>query len=566
MSAAAATVDGPAWRVEGERAYLELPDYSLRSYETLVRVRAALPRVEAVGPLTLACAAAELVRLGIDVRAQLGGFDGAEAHLFEDQRYLVDVAIRRKRFAIYAECGFGKTACLLAWALAVVRRTWKRVLIVTPLAVVPQVFEEYARFYPGEPELADVRALGGIAAWRADVNAPAIGVVNVDAFRKAQDLEGLGGLVLDEASVLKAMAGTLRNAIVRSVAPVEYRLACSATPAPNDLEEYVSQALFLGVVRTHKEFFADFFQSDGEGGWSLRGHARAAFYEFMASWSVWVRDPATYGFPARLGGVPAPVFVDVHVPATAEQVAESRAHRKTGHLFLDEVGVVKRGKLAQLSRGFLYEKGKPTRAIASHKPAAVADAVCAHPGERAVVWVTYNEEARLIAEALRARGRAVAVVDGDTPDAERDAAVRGINRGGEGAPDVLVAKPATLGFGLNLQGASVCVFSGVSDSFEQDYQAFRRLFRYGQRQRVTCYYVFTDFEAPMLANVRAKRAAWEAQAEAMERAYRAACGAELDLYRGGGSAAPTSTQFRLTDADRRALARVARTNHERAAA
>lgn len=546
-----------ALALKGETATLTLPDWSLASYRTWIALKAALPRVEVRAPRTIACPAADLARLGVDVRAALGGYEPAAGGdpLFDDQRYVVDVALRRRRFAIYAECGWGKTAAYLAWARAVAARTGgRKVLVVCPLRVVRQTVAEHAKFWPDGPQPANLRAVpGGLRAWLADPDAPALGVLNVDAFRRGVDLAGLAGIVLDEASVLKAMAGVVRNHLVRAVAGVEYRLACSATPAPNDLEEYVSQALFVGAVTSHKEFFADYFQSDGEGGWSLRPHARDAFHAFMASWSIWIRDPATYGFAPRLGGVPAPVFHDVHVPPTPAQLAAAREHRKVGHLFLDEVGVVKRGKLAQLARGFLYEDGG-ARPVASHKPAAVADAVCAHPGARAVVWVTFNEEGRLVAAALAARGRRVVVVDGAT---DEDACADAVARLEAGAADVLVAKPAAMGFGLNLQCASVVVFSGVSDSFEQDYQALRRCFRYGQTRAVHCYYVATDFEVAMLANVRAKRVAWEGQAAAMERAYRDAAGADLALYRGAAPTAPATTRYELSAADVAALRKVA---------
>jgi hypothetical protein len=432
--------------------------------------------------------------------------------------------------------------------------TGRKVLVVAPLQVTRQHLAEHARFWPTGHQPVSLRGWdGGLSAWLADPSAPALGVINVDVFRKAQDLTGLAGIVLDESSVLKQMAGVLRNNLVRAVHGIEYRLACSATPAPNDLEEYVSHALWVGAVKGHKEFFADFFSSDGEGGWYLRPHARAAFYSFMASWSVWIRDPAVYGFPARLGGVPAPVFHDVAVEATAEQHEAAKAHRKVGHLFLDEVGVVKRGKLAQLSRGFLYEDGE-AKALASRKPAAVADCVCAHPDERAVVWVTFNEEGALVGRELERRGRNVVTVSGEQDDDARTAALEAFEHG---AADVLVGKPGQLGFGLNLQHASVCVFSGVSDSFERDYQALRRLFRYGQTRPVHCYYVATEFEAPMLTNLRRKRAQWEEQAAEMERAYLAASGTDLALYRGAGALEAAGYRASLSDRDRTVLSAVA---------
>lgn len=542
-------------RIDGDRAEIEVPDYGLESYRTLVTVKAAIPRADADGRV-IRCAAADLIALGIVPPSEIGDWV-APAALFEDQAYAVATALRRKRFAIFAEAGWGKTASQLAWALAVHRATGGRVLLVAPLAVVRQTIRELAKHFPDASErIENLRdRKGGIRAWLDDPTGAALAIVNVDVFRKAADLTGLAGLVLDESSILKQASGTIRNNLVRAAQPVPYRLACSATPAPNDLEEYVSHALFLGVIRTHKEFFADYFASDGEGGWTLRGHASAAFYAFMASWSVWMRDPAVFGFAPRLGGIPAPEFHDVRVEATAAQVEAAKAFRKPGHLFLDEVGVVSRAKLAQLSRGFLYEESedgvRSVRAIESAKPASVVAAVLAHPDERAIVWVQFNEEGRLIREALERAGRVTVLVDGDTSEEARDAACLAIN---DGAAQALIAKPSALGFGVNLQGASVCVFSGITDSFEQDYQAFRRCFRYGQTKRVHCYYVATEFELPQLTNLRAKRAAWAEQAAAMERAYLEASAADLAIHRRAAPTPPPRIRAELSDADLSALA------------
>ncbi len=567
-SKSSATLDGLAVTFAGEVATISLPDHSEASYARFVKIKAGLARYDFADPFPryastcaprFVVATPDLAALGLDVPRAVASVEGDVAELFEDQRWVLEVALRRKRFAVFAEAGWGKTVTQLAFARAAARATGLPSLIVAPLSVVPQTTEEHRDFWPDGAQLVDVRAAGGVRAWLDSEPGPVVGIVNVDAFRKPVDLAGLGCFVLDESSVLKAMAGVTRNVLCRAVQCVEYRLACSATPAPNDLEEYVSHALFLGAVKNHKEFFADYFDADGEGGWHLRPHAREAFYRFMSTWSVWVRRPERYGFAARLGGIPTPAFRDVEVALTPEQRKESVPHRKAGSLLLDEVGVVKRSKLAQVSRGFLYEgegKTRHARRISSLKPAAVASAVAEHPEERAVVWVSFDEEAAILAEALRVVGRRVVIVDGSTPEAARFAAVRAINEGGDGAPDTLIAKPATMGFGINLQGASVVVFSGVGDSFEQDYQALRRSFRYGQLRTVTCYYVLTELERMMLDNVRAKRAAWEEQTDAMEAAFAAAHALDLAAYRGASLRVDARTAYTLSNDDRAALGSV----------
>ena len=571
----AALVDPAAVTVEGDLARIDLGDWSLQSYRRFVQIKGRLSTYDVRdafrrgglrdhGPVRpqLVSPVGDLAALGVAPPRPAGSQDPAHPAMFEDQRWVLELALRRKRFALFAEAGWGKTLTLLAFARAAVALAGKPVLVVVPLAVYGQTFEEWAHWWPGEALPRNLRAESlDVRAWVAE-GRPEVGVVNVDAFRaEGPALDGLGGFVLDESSILKNMAGRIRTAITKAVRPVEYRLACSATPAPNDLEEYVSHALFVGAVKDHKEFFADFFDADGAGGWHLRKHAREAFYRFMASWSVWMRRPERYGFPARLGGIPAPIFADVDVEPTPEQQAEAKAFRRGGSLFLESTGVVERSKLAQISRGFLYERrgGKTVaRPIPSRKPDAVAACVARHPEARAIVWVAFDEEARIVAEALARVGRRSFAIDGSTSDGARAAAVRAINAHDPAGPDVLVAKAATMGFGVNLQGASVVVFSGVGDSFEQDYQSLRRAFRYGQTRTVHCYYVVTPFERAMLDNVRQKRAAWAEQTDAMEEAFVAAQSHELARHRGELRVDEDRTAFALSAADLAALAALAR--------
>lgn len=568
------TFGNAALTITDTRATFTLPDFGIESYRTFVTIKAALPRVEVDAKArTLTCHVADLARLGVDVRALAGGLDDDEApFLYPDQRYVVDVALRRRCFDIFGRCGFGKSPCLWTWARQAAKRTGRRVLVVAPKGVVYPLLGEYKKFWPDAPQPANVMEWkGGFEAWSRDPTAPTLGIVNVDLFRKPRNLTFLGGVVLDEASKIKQAGGVLWKNVLSSFKPVEYVLGCTATPAPNEEREYAAQALMVRAVNSHKEFFADFFDSTEECGWVLRPHAKDAYYAFMASWSIWIRDPSVYGFAPRLKPIPPPVFADVEVALTPEQERVARSLRAASSrrgqmsLYHEAVGVALQQKLSQVARGFLYEneevagaKGKSKKKrrvthIPSRKPDAVADIAARHAraGERSVVWVELNEESALIAEALRARGVKVVEVTAATTDADQYAAVEDLNAG---RIDVLVAKIAALGFGVNLQGANVVIFSGINDSFEQDHQGFNRVHRDGQERTVYCYYVVTPLEAAMLANVREKRARWLSDAEEMERAYCAAMRADLDTWRGASAPVAHRTRHQLSLADRTVLA------------
>ena len=69
--------------------------------------------------------------------------------LFPFQRDLVSWSLRKGRAAIFADCGMGKSPMELVWGENVARKTGKRVLLLTPLAVGAQMVREGEKFGRG---------------------------------------------------------------------------------------------------------------------------------------------------------------------------------------------------------------------------------------------------------------------------------------------------------------------------------------------------------------------------------------------------------------------------------
>lgn len=197
--------------------------------------------------------------------------------LFAFQCDLVIWAVRKGRAALFADTGLGKTRMQVEWARLIGERT----LIVAPLSVARQTVKEAARIgvavrYVRQPEAGD-----GIFITNYEL---------VDRF----DLSTFGAVVLDESSILKSLDGKTRQRLTEMCADVDYRLCCTATPAPNDIAEIANHAEFLGVMR-RVEMLASFFVHD-EDGWRLKRHAETAFYRWMASWAMSVRKPSDLGY------------------------------------------------------------------------------------------------------------------------------------------------------------------------------------------------------------------------------------------------------------------------------
>jgi hypothetical protein len=386
--------------------------------------------------------------------------------LFHFQRHIVSWAIRRGRAAVWADTGLGKTRMQLEWLRHVVP-SGHMGLILAPLGVTRQTIREAEAL---GIELAYVRN-----AEEATHAGPALVISNYERLWKL-DPNRFAAVVLDESSVLKSYSGTTKRALVAAFAETPYRLACTATPAPNDLEELCNHADFLGIM-SPAEMRSTFFITDSRGEfmrYRLKGHAKQAFYDWLATWAIACRNPEDLGFDGSAYRLPELSILDHLIPT--DWAAE-------GELFTPRLeGVTQQ---ARVRRDTLAER-----------VAAAVEIVRAEPEEQWICWCGLNAEADAMAEQLGA----VNVQGADDAEAKAERLLGFA----AGEFPVLVTKGEVAGFGLNLQSCARMVFVGLGYSYELYYQCIRRCYRFGQTRPVAAHIVLTDVEKPIIANVRAK--------------------------------------------------------------
>lgn len=529
--------------VDGTRALVRFDRFDLESYRLFLRAK-GLPESlveydETSGVYTVSTDARFAPMLDASLAELVRDELPLAGHLFDYQAFIVARAIEARRYAIWADTGLGKTAMFLEWARQVRDRTGRRVLVLSPLQVIEQTRAEWARFYPGERPLRRIDSRDDLVDFCEDGAGPAIGICNYEKLIPGviPELRRLGGIVADESSILKTGGGTIKWNLIKSARGVEYKLSCTATPAPNEPMEYASQAAFLEKLRSEGEILWTFFQRNARGEWQVKPHAREAFYRFMASWSIYLRDPARFGFADILASLPDPVMHEHRLSMTEEQRAladELRVDTGRG-LFDERSGVRERSKYAQLARGFLYEgsgPGRVVRPVASAKPARVAELAAdeVRQGRQTIVWTAFDAEGDLIVRAIDADptsdGITVALLTGATSESER---LRIIDDFRAGRVQVLVTKASLVGYGLNFQMCRSMVFSGIDDSFERMYQAIRRAYRYGQTEPVHVHVpVVPELEGLMLENLARKQQQFDADTAEQERWYRAALDVALN--------------------------------------
>jgi len=474
-------------------------DDSIDSYRTFLRIK-SLPRYEIHG--RMAFVPDEYAEtLGVHTAsADVAGYSPSD-WLFDYQREIVATAIRKRKYAIFADCGLGKTPMLLEYARYVRSVQPKPVLIVSPLMVVQQTMDECQKFYGDSLPIEQVAAKD-LTKWLRNKDGR-LGITNYDALKDSTPQGNLGGLILDESSMLKSHYGKWGQVCLRLGAGLDWKLALTGTPAPNDRIEYANHAVFLDAFPNVNSFLARFFINRGQTmeRWELKPHALRPFYTALSHWCIFLTDPSTYGWKDNVHNIP-PIHVHIHDVRLSEK-QEREVQKTTGQLFVTELGgITTRAKLSRMAK-----------CESSTKPQYIADLVRSWPDESTLIWCRYNDEQRAIEQVLPE----AASLDGSTPQAERQ---RIVDEFKSGRVRVLISKPKILGFGLNLQICTRQVFSGLQDSYEEYYQAVKRSNRIGSTKPLNVHIPVSDVERPMVDNVLRKARRVEADTREQESLFR----------------------------------------------
>lgn len=403
--------------------------------------------------------------------------DDLHPMLFDYQRALVQWALSKGRCALFTECGTGKSFCQISWADMVHRHTNGDVLILAPLAVASQTVAEGAKL--GIPVQ--------LCRSQSDVR-PGLNVTNYEMLDRF-DASRFVGVVPDESSILKSFMGKTKRALVESFSHTPYRLCCTATPSPNDVMELLNHAEFLGIMPSNEALMRWFINDSMKSGhYRLKGHAVKDFWQWVSSWAVSMRKPSDIGFSDE--GFLLPELVVRH------QYVETDITVGTdeGQLF----------RAPTLSATTLH---KEMRLTVADRAQAVADLVNGND-DVWICWCNTNYEA----DALKARiPDAIEVRGSESPDAKE----RKLTLFTSGQARVIISKPKMCGYGLNWQHCHRAVFIGLSYSFEDVYQAIRRVYRFGQKLPVEITIVAAETESPLVASLQRKIHEHEQMAHAM---------------------------------------------------
>ena len=410
------------------------------------------------------------------------GFEVEESDLneslFQFQKFIVKRALKAGKYAIFADCGLGKTLMQLEWARLVSEQTNKPVLILCPLAVAGQTVKEADKF--------------GIKAERYKGKVESgIYITNYEQLDNV-DASLFSGVVLDESSILKNFEGAIKNQITDLFKLTPYKLACTATPSPNDPMELGNHSEFLDVMGRN-EMLAMYFVHDGgeTAKWRLKGHATKLFYQFIGTWAIMLNKPQDIGFAMDGYNLPS---LNLH-----ERMIVT-PQRDNGTLFNDTA----------ISATNFNQELRLTKIERMEEAISLVNS----SSENFIIWIKQNEEGeylrKLIPDAVEVKGS-------DTPEFKEKALLGFANNEFR----ILITKTKIAQFGLNFQNCRNQIFASLDFSFEGLYQAIRRSYRFGQKNEVNIYMITTDTMTNVIESINKKQKQFEIMQDEMSKAINA---------------------------------------------
>lgn len=398
--------------------------------------------------------------------------------LFPFQSFCVQTALRKGKFAFFEDCGLGKTIQQLEWAYQVMKHTELDVLILAPLAVVGQTINEGFKFGYDIREISE----------REDACDECVYIANYEQLHNI-DCSLFGGIVLDESSIIKNFDGATRDLIINKFSDTDYKLACTATPSPNDPMELGNHSEFLNVM-PYNEMLAMYFVHDGgeTAKWRLKGHAQNRFYEWVSEWAVMLSNPSDIGFPMDGYKLPELVLHERKIKTDS---------RDNGQLF-NEVAVSATNFNSELR---LTKLDRIDEVIS----------IVNNSTENFIIWVKHNDEAdefqKLIPGSVNVQGS-------DTPEYKKEKLL--------GFADnefrILITKTKVAAMGMNYQNCHNQIFASLDFSFEGLYQGIRRSYRFGQKNAVNIYLISTDTMSNVIQSIHNKQKQFEHMQQSMAKA------------------------------------------------
>lgn len=424
--------------------------------------------------------------VGLDVQA-----DQISPALKPHQRDSVLWALRGGRRALFAAFGLGKTVMQLEWARIVAEMTGGQVLIVAPLNVRREFFDDATHILHQQPPVyvktqAEAESLGA--------RVPVV-ITNYERVRDGDiDPRRFSGVTLDEAATLRSFGSKTYQVFLDKFKGVRYKLVNTATPSPNRYKELIHYAGFLEIMDTGQAL-TRWFKRDSTKANNLTlypGRERE-FWIWCASWGLFLQKPSDLGYSDEGYSLPP---------------LEVRYHRLQTDLA--DAGSEPNGQM-KLMRDAAFGLRDAAREKRESIGARVAEARCiiaeAPADEHFVLWHDLEAERHALTAALPE----CVDIHGTMDLEERE---RRVEAFAYGETRLFATKKSLSGSGCNFQRyCHRAIFLGIDYEFNDFIQAIHRIYRFLQTWPVVIDIIYMDSEEEILRVLKQK---WKQHEELTE--------------------------------------------------
>jgi len=412
------------------------------------------------------------------------------------QKRATELVIKIPKIGLFLDMGLGKTVITMTaiQELMYDRFEVTKVLVIAPKRVAEDTWTREHAKWDHLKELRISKVLGNeqqrIHALKEDADIYVIGRDNViwlinyyQGLRKGWPFDMI---VIDELSSFKNPQAKRFRALRKAMPFVNRVVGLTGTPSPNSMMDLWAELYLLDrgerLGPTLSSYREKYFRPGARNGyviykWEPFRNAQKEIEEKISDICISMSAADYLTLPKRIDNV-----IPVHL--TDREMAAYKQMEQEQLLKIDEEDIVAlnaaavMNKLLQIANGSVYSVDGDVVKIHDEKLDALEEIIDT-TGEPVLVFYSYKHDL----EAIRSRIKEARILEGPEDIADWN----------DGKVQVLLAHPASVGYGLNLQeGGHIIVWYGLTWSLELYQQANARLYRQGQDKPVIIHHLVAE--------------------------------------------------------------------------
>jgi SNF2 family DNA or RNA helicase len=413
------------------------------------------------------------------------------------QQYCINRIITDPYLGLFLDMGLGKTVITLTGLHSLKYYYWqiRKVLIIAPKKVAESTWSKEADKWDHLKNLRISVVLGTAKQRLTALNADAdIYIINRENTQWLVEYYGhnwpFDVVVLDESSSFKNHQAKRFKALKAIRPRINRIIELTGTPSPHGLTDLWAQIFLLDggkrLGRTISVYRDMFFVPDKRNQTTIFSYApkegsAEEIYRLISDICISMKAEDYLELPDLIYE-DIPVKLDAKAQKAYQQMERDMLLEVDDDLVTATTAATLTGKLLQLCNGAVYDEDGSVVPVHDCKLEVFMETIEQLNGQHALVFYYYQHDKDRILAALEKTGLKVKVYTDSKDETEWNA----------GNIDILLAHPASCGYGLNLQeGGHHVIWFGLTWALEEYQQANKRLHRQGQQFPVIVHRLIT---------------------------------------------------------------------------